>query len=311
MKLQEAIPLYLNGKRKLSAKSRGTYRFVLDLFSSEVNDKPVNELTHQDLRNFITHLEKEHKAEATINLAVSAIIGFFEWAAFERLWDGNVADIHYVAEQSKSQIIAAAPIYDREIVAHLVAWGANYARYTDIIDKRDAFLILAASSTGARLGKELCQLKRGQVDWESGRAIVIGKGNKEGKLRFSDIALQAGRFYLQARAEMDGKSGQPLASLPLFARHSGKQTKPLGYHGAYKALKRRIIFLFGEDKKSTFHPHLLRHEFVTRILMETGNIKLAQDLARHKTIQTTQRYAHLAEEDQDRAYKEIFNKAVL
>ncbi len=306
--LQETTSAYLKAKRKLSPKSRNTYGFVLNLFSSSVDGKAVVDLTHQDMSSFIALLDKQRYAKSTINLAVTAVTGFFEWASFQRMWTGELADIEYVAEQGKSNIVAAAPEYDREIVAGVVNWASNYAQYTDMIDRRDAFMILAASSSGARLGKELCGLKRGQVNWEHGRAIVIGKGNKEGKLRFSDIALDAGRLYLHARAEMDGKSGQPLSSLPLFARHHGNTTKPLGYSGAYKTLKKLVVTLFGEEKRSAFHPHLLRHEFVTAVLLLTGNLKLAQDLARHTNIQNTQRYAHLAEEDQDRAHREIFNR---
>src|SRR6266498_3746761 len=108
MNLQEAIPVYLDGKRKLSPKSRETYRFVLNLFSLDSKNKLVSELSHTDLRAFIAHMEKESKANATINLAVSAIIGFFEWASFERLWNGNIADIHYVADQGRTRIIEAA-----------------------------------------------------------------------------------------------------------------------------------------------------------------------------------------------------------
>jgi site-specific recombinase XerD len=301
------IPQYLGDKRKLTTKSRKTYTFVLRLFASRLGDKIIGKLTYEDLSDFIAWMEKNSYAKATINLAVSAASGFFEWLAFKRLWDGNLADIQYISKQGKEGMISSAPVYDREIVAGLVGWASRYSEYKSLIDKRDAFMILAASSSGARLGKELCGLTRGQVDWDRGRAIVIGKGDKEGKLLFSDIAIDAGRRYLQARAGMDGKSGQPLISLPLFSQHVGHKTKPLGYHGAYKAMKRRIVSMFGEESKSSFHPHMLRHEFVTRILIESGNLKLAQELARHTSIQTTQRYAHLAEEDQDRAHKEIFN----
>lgn len=307
MRLTDYIPKYLDQKRKLTPKSRSTYAFVLKLFLSPI-EKEIADLTHNDLSSFIARLEKERIAKTTINLAVSAALGFYRWAAFERLWNGSIADVEYIATEQKPPIVTAAPDYDRSVVAELVEWAYSYTKYKSVIEKRDAFLVLAASSSGARLGKELCELTRGQVDWERGRAIVIGKGNHEGKLLFSDIALDSGRAYLQARAEMDGKSGQSLASLPLFARHHNNTTKPLGYHGAYKSLKKRAVLLFGPERAAAFHPHMLRHEFVTQILIETGNLKLAQELARHVNIGTTQRYAHLAEEDQDRWHKEIFNR---
>ena len=38
-----------------------------------------------------------------------------------------------------------------------------------------------------------------------------------------------------------------------------------------------------------------------------GNLKLDQELARNKNIAIAQRYAHLADDDLDRGYHEIFN----
>jgi site-specific recombinase XerD len=306
--IQETFPQYLAQKRKLSDNSRKAYTFMLQLFARSVGDKLVKELTHQDLANFISKMEKDQRSPASIGLAVSAVLGFFRWAAFQRIWDGNVDDVEYVAEDNKPSLIPTVPQYDHEVIIGLVEWAASYAQYKKLIDKRDSFLILTLSSTGARVGKEACALKRGQVDWDNGSAMVIGKGRKLGELLFSDLALASGKSYLQARAEMDGKSGLPLASLPLFARHVGKSTKPLGYAGAYKALRRRALSLFDPEKVKNFHPHLFRHDFVTRILEETGNIKLAQELARHSNILITQRYAHPTDEDRRRTHQEIFNR---
>ncbi len=59
-------------------------------------------------------------------------------------------------------------------------------------------------------------------------------------------------------------------------------------------------------------PHSFRHYFVTTVLMGSGgNIKLAQELARHKAISVTQRYAHLSDDELDRGYHEIFNQPSL
>lgn len=306
--IEETFPTYLAQKRKLSENSRKAYTFVLQLFARSTHNKPVADLTHEDLSNFITQMEKANRSPASIGLAVSAVLGFFRWAAFQRLWEGSVDDVEYVAEENKPALLPTVPVYDRDVIIGLVEWAASYAQFKKLIDKRDAFMILTLSSTGARVGKEACALKRGQVDWENGSAMVIGKGRKLGELLFSDLALAAGKSYLQARAEMDGKTGLPLASLPLFARHVGKSTKPLGYTGAYKALRRRALALFDPEKVKDFHPHLFRHDFVTRILEDSGNLKLAQELARHSNILITQRYAHPTDEDRRRTHQEIFNR---
>ncbi|MCE7861514.1 MAG: hypothetical protein DYG86_17240 [Chloroflexi bacterium CFX2] len=55
-------------------------------------------------------------------------------------------------------------------------------------------------------------------------------------------------------------------------------------------------------------PHSFRHYFVTTVLRGTGNLKIAQELARHKNIQVTQRYTHLSDDELDKAYHEVFER---
>ena len=55
-------------------------------------------------------------------------------------------------------------------------------------------------------------------------------------------------------------------------------------------------------------PHSFRHYFVSTVLRSTGNLKMAQELARHKNISVTQRYAHLSDDELDRGYGVIFDE---
>ena len=60
--------------------------------------------------------------------------------------------------------------------------------------------------------------------------------------------------------------------------------------------------------ESEVTPHSFRHYFVTSVLQTTGNLRIAQELARHKNIQVTQRYTHLSNEELDKAYYEAFER---
>jgi site-specific recombinase XerD len=55
-------------------------------------------------------------------------------------------------------------------------------------------------------------------------------------------------------------------------------------------------------------PHSFRHYFVTSVLRGTGNLRYAQELARHKNIEVTQRYTHLTNDELDKAYYDVFEK---
>ncbi len=74
-----------------------------------------------------------------------------------------------------------------------------------------------SADTGLRV-HEACGLRRGDLDWNEGRAVIIGKGNKQAVVRFSRRSITALRDYLAARASLDGASGRQVSALPLFAR---------------------------------------------------------------------------------------------
>jgi site-specific recombinase XerC len=64
----------------------------------------------------------------------------------------------------------------------------------------------------------------------------------------------------------------------------------------------------GAEAVGSITPHSFRHYFVTRVLQASGNLKLAQELARHRSIAVTQRYAHLSDNELDQGYFEIFEE---
>jgi len=157
---------------------------------------------------------------------------------------------------------------------------------------------------------EACNLRRGDIDWLEHRAIVIGKGNKEAVVRFSRRSIEALKTYLAERAILDGNSGRALASQPVFARHdrgAGKKVKPISTTTGREIVNQRVREALGEDAVGTITPHSFRHYFVTTILGSTGNLKLAQVLARHTNIAVTQRYSHLSDSELDQEYQQIFD----
>ena len=175
---------------------------------------------------------------------------------------------------------------------------------------RDRAFLITLADTGLRV-HEACNLRRGDVDWHEGHAIIIGKGNQEAMVRFSERALRVLRSYLNARSTFDGGSGRPLSSLPLFARHdrgAGKRILPISTTTGRAIIHARVEQALGPDAVGSITPHSFRHYFVTTVLRASGgNLKLAQELARHKNIAVTQRYAHLSDDELDRSYHEIFN----
>ncbi|MFZ3080209.1 MAG: tyrosine-type recombinase/integrase, partial [Bellilinea sp.] len=102
-----------------------------------------------------------------------------------------------------------------------------------------------------------------------------------------------------------------LVRLPLFARHdrgAGAKTKPITTTTGRNIVTERVAQTLGPGAVGTITPHSFRHYFVTRVLRSSGNLKLAQELARHRNIAVTQRYAHLSNDELDRGFREAIDK---
>jgi integrase/recombinase XerC len=116
---------------------------------------------------------------------------------------------------------------------------------------------------------------------------------------------------LSLRAELDGSSAKQLTALPLFARHdkgTGKKIKPITPTTGRNIVTDRVKQALGNNAEGHITPHSFRHYFVSTILRASGNLKLAQALARHENIQITQRYAHISDDELDKGYYEVFEK---
>ena len=172
---------------------------------------------------------------------------------------------------------------------------------------RDKAFVLTLVDTGLRIS-EACALKRSDMDWLEARAIIIGKGDKQAIIRFSNRSIESLKSYLHARSSVEPNSRTPLGSQPVFARHdirASKKIRSITAGGMWKAIKSRVEEAGIE--RSAVRIHDFRHYFVTMTYLAKGDLKLSQELARHESIATTNRYAHFGSEA-DKAYDEIFNR---
>ena len=255
---------------------------------------------------------------ATESLFLIALVGFYEYLAAEENAPINLTQVRSFLKRRQRKVTPRLPQFPREKIEAVISYvnSMGSAPAEDGRERlrrlRDRAFVFTLADTGLRIS-EACRLTRGQLDWDEGRAIVTIKGERESVVRFSERALSAIKAYLGARAELDGATGRALASLPIFARHddgAGKKVLRLNTVGAREIVNRAVAGALGEEAKGMITPHSFRHYFVTVVLRASGgNLKLAQELARHKNITITQRYAHLSDEDLYRDYHDIFNNS--
>ena len=280
---------------------------------SDPAETPVEQITE----DFITEFAADLKSYSpnTEQLYLTAATGFYEFLAAEKLSDVNLPRLRMLIKRRSRRAAQRLPQFPKEDIHKVITYAQSLSSVMTenkrhrLQNLRDRAFVLTLADTGLRV-HEACNLRRGDIDWQEGKAIIIGKGNQEAVVRFSTRSVEALRDYINTRAEMDGAYGRSLSSLPLFARHdlgAGKRVEPISTTTGRNIIRNRVVEALGQEAAGTITPHSFRHFFVTEVLQGSGgNIKLAQKLARHKNIQVTQRYAHLSDEELDKGYYEIF-----
>lgn len=251
----------------------------------------------------------------TERLYLTVANGFYEFLAAENLCEPNLPRIHLLIRQRARRVGQRLPQFPKNHIELVLVYANNLASKASkdenerLRNLRDRSFLITLADTGLRV-HEACNLRRGDIDRNEGKAVILGKGDQQALVRFSRRSLSALNDYMSVRAVLDGASGKPLTSLPLFARHdkgAGKKIKPITTTTGRNIVAQRVLEALGPDAVGTVTPHSFRHYFVTTVLNGSGgNLKLAQELARHKNISVTQRYAHLSDRELDQGYWEIF-----
>jgi integrase/recombinase XerC len=323
MNIQQSFKAYIESiSLARSANTTRTYANALSAFSATLIDHEIDpEATpvSQTDENWIIFLISDLNvyAPATERLYLTAVAGWYEFLAAERLASLNLPRVRLLIRRRARRPGQRLPQFPRRAIEEILDYAKNLAaqpsedRRAWLRSLRDRAFLLTLADTGMRV-HEACELRRGDVDWPEARAVLIGKGDRQAVVRFSRRAISALKDYLSARATLDGGSGRPLRSLPLFARHdkgAGKKVLPISTTTGRAIVAQRTRQALGEQAVGSVTPHSFRHYFVTTILRGSGgNLKLAQELARHQSISVTQRYAHLSDDELDRGYHDIFDQ---
>jgi integrase/recombinase XerC len=291
------------GSLDRSPKTIFAYRNALEQFVKVVGeDAELNTATYVQ---FLVSLQS--KSPSTQRVYTTAVLKFYTFCKTGDWTELQNATQHY-RRKSGNRLIS----FNREAIERVIDYceslngEASTSLGTKLEALRDRAFVLTLVDTGLRIS-EACSLNRGDIDWNEQRGI-IGKSDNQGVIRFSKRSILSLKEYLNARSSVEPNSRRLPDSQPLFARHdirASKKIRPITPGGMWKAIKDRIKEA-GVDRRIV-RIHDFRHYFVTMIYLTKKDLKLSQELARHKSISTTYRYAHLGSEV-DAAYDEIFNK---
>jgi site-specific recombinase XerD len=158
----------------------------------------------------------------------------------------------------------------------------------DEYSRRDYALFLLLYQSGLRVSEAL-SLRISDVNFHNQTIRIFGKGQIESIIPFSTQTKNALRAYLRTRRDKTDKS------YLFLSYRKGK----LGYRQVNTLLKEYAKQAGIED----ITPHSLRHSFCMHLLASGRNLREIQQLARHKSIQSTVRYLSLSSSQTIKAYR--------
>jgi integrase len=263
------------GQHHVGDGARNTWRELARLIEFLGKDKLLTDITGDDIVKLVAwrrghRIRGQLVSPFTVNATTKQLRKLFTRA---KLWG-----VRFDHEPRWRQYLLKEP---RERVREL---AAHEAAQLDAAMRDDLAPFFAfARASGLRLRE--CLLRWPEVDFGARQICKAGKG---GKLVTAYITSEVRDILWPLRGHHPEHVFTFVADRTVDGRVKG-QRYPITYNGARNAwwhLRKRAGV-------TGFRFHDFRHDFATKLLRATGNLKLVQRALNHADIETTTRYAHV------------------
>ena len=238
-----------------------TYIACLTYFKKYFYKIEIDQLTKDDIIEYLFYLIKNNYSKSTQNQHINAIKFYFEKCL------GKKREYYIIERPRKEKKLPT--ILSKNEIQLLFSNTHNLKHLT---------ILAVIYSCGLRIS-ELINISLNDID--NNRMIIHirkGKGNKDRQVQLTNQILELLRKYY--------KKYLPVNYL-IVGQNGGKySTTSIQKIIKNSALKARIY------KKVT--PHTLRHSFATHLLENGTDIRFIQKILGHSDIKTTQIYTHVS-----------------
>ena len=260
----------------LEAYSRDLNRYVD--FAGQAGITDIRDISSDTIISFLGDLKGSGLASTSINRSLAAIRGFYKYLLTENVIDENPVE---AIELAKGWMHLPDTLNREEMALLLRQPGTKMP-----LAMRDTAMLELLYATGIRVS-ELVSLRMGNINWQAGYLVVVGKGSKERIVPIGQTALDClNRYVGEARRKLAG--GRSVNAL--FLNRSGEGLTRQGFWKIVKKYVRKA----GLNKK--VYPHTFRHSFATHLLEGGADLRSVQVMLGHADISTTQIYTHVTRE---------------
>lgn len=268
---------YLIIDKKYSENTIKAYNNDLKKFKNFIENKTINNIDENNIKDYIKYLNKENNDTRTISHNISTLRSFYKFLLIEKKVNKNPMEYIELPKTKKSlpKTLSIEEI-DKLLDINL----------TDAFSFRNKAMLELMYSSGLRVS-ELINVKIHDIDVSNCIIRIMGKGSKERIVPLGDYAIRYIELYLKEYREKLIK--RELNDYLFLNNHGAKMTR----QGFFKILKQ-----IAKEKniKTNFSPHTLRHSFATHLLNGGADLRSIQEMLGHSDISTTQIYTHVSKE---------------
>ncbi len=270
--------------RNQSSRTEEMHGVALKSFVLFAGDILISELSFDVVRRWKDHLSKT-MSQNTVRgyiIKLRVVLAHIRAHGYEGVLDPVLIGVPKRAEAAVNFI---TPSEVQELIDCVFRPRSGYSaakRY------RNRAIISLLYASGIRVS-ELCNLDRLSIQ-EDGTFTILGKGGKARLCFIDDRAAVHIAEYLAIRND----SNPALFISELTAKRISK--------GTVQEIFRNAKSKAGFSKP--VHPHTLRHSFATNLLRNNTNLVYVRDFLGHASIQTTQMYTHVVNEDLKQIYRD-------
>lgn len=338
---------YLKFHRSLAENTIKSYEWDLKIFFQWADQRGFRpeEAKPKDIDAFIIWTRKNGSSIQTANRKASCLKTFYRWLLRIEVIERNPLDLfenikgprhlpRYLTKEQQELLLKTAKKGNGEI-----PWmdGRNYLVVLLLIDSglriselcslqmKDVNLkegILRILGKGGKerevvlsdrvrraIGKFLAMIEKIRFDGATGPGLA-SRG-----LTLKGVSKQLGVSYGWAYQTVHGKSKKGLRKINTFMKKNinelpipflffNKHGKRLGSRHAF-----RIIQELGKKSEiENLYPHMLRHTFASNIRQRGGDLLLMREALGHSSVNTTQIYAHIGNEQYKSQLRNLINQ---
>ena len=248
--------------RNHSENSIKQYTYHAACFLKWIGDKPLDELTLTDAREYILYKRNSGCSTGTCN-GINSALSFFYRIILKKVW---------IYDEVPRMIVdwTLPAVCSREEIERLIDTASNI---------RNKAIIALAYSSGLRVG-EICRLAPTDI-YMSTMMIHVRNTKNHGDhwSILSERALELLKEYWYSYPE-------PRDILFVTLR---KPHKPLKVGGVQIMLRK-----IAEEAGVSAHPHTLRHSFATHLIEDDTKPEYVQAMLGHRSPRSTAVYVHVS-----------------